>query len=174
MGNAEQLLLTTLALSFVVSTASVAAFRVFAPHLRLLDTPGGRKDHVGAIPLVGGISIFTALLITVVTMGLAAPAAWMMFGIAVIVAVGLWDDVVEISPRIRFVVQIAGAAIMIWGAGVELRGMGNLIGFGAFGLSIFAIPMTIFAIVGVVNAVNMMDGMDGLSGSVAFVAFAWY
>jgi UDP-GlcNAc:undecaprenyl-phosphate/decaprenyl-phosphate GlcNAc-1-phosphate transferase len=97
-----------------------------------------------------------------------------MFGIAVIVAVGLWDDVMEISPRIRFVVQIAGAAIMIWGAGVQLRGMGDLLGFGVFGLSIFAIPMTIFAIVGVVNAVNMMDGMDGLSGSVAFVAFAWY
>ena len=174
MGPAEIALLQSLGLSFVLSVVAIAAFRMTAPALRLLDTPGGRKDHVGAIPLVGGLGVFTSLFFSAYFLGLAAPAGWFVFGAAVIVAVGLWDDVVEISPRVRFVVQILAATIMIFGAGVQLRSMGDLLGFGPFGLAFLAIPMTVFAIVGVINAVNMMDGMDGLSGSVALVAFGWY
>jgi UDP-GlcNAc:undecaprenyl-phosphate GlcNAc-1-phosphate transferase len=88
--------------------------------------------------------------------------------------VGLWDDVVEISARLKFAIQIIASAIMIWGAGIELRTVGDLIGMRPIGLWIFVVPMTIFAIVGVVNAVNMMDGLDGLAGCIAFTAFAWY
>lgn len=174
MGSPEYALLTSFALSFALATMAVAFFRMAAPTLGLLDTPGGRKDHVGAIPLVGGLGIFTSLFFSAYFLGLAAPAGWFVFGAAVVVTVGLWDDVVEISPRVRLVVQVVAASIMIFGAGVQLRSMGNLFGFGTFGLAYFAIPMTIFAIVGVINAVNMMDGMDGLSGSVALVAFGWY
>lgn len=174
MSQALGVLGTSLGLSFVLATASVAGLRLFAPQLRLLDSPGGRKDHVGAIPLVGGLGIMVSLLLTAYATGLAPEAGWFIFGAVIIVAVGLWDDVVEISPRVRFLVQIAAAAIMIWGAGVQLTSVGNLFGFGLQGLGFLAIPLTIFAIVGVVNAVNMMDGMDGLSGSIALVAFVWY
>ena len=44
----------------------------------------------------------------------------------------------------------------------------------AIGLAIFAVPLSIFAVVGVVNSLNMIDGVDGLSGSISFLAFAWY
>src|SRR5947207_2255798 len=63
---------------------------------------------------------------------------------------------------------------MIWGAGVQLNSVGDLFGWRSIGLWYFAIPMTIFAVVGVVNSINMMDGLDGLGGSIAFIAFAWY
>src|SRR5262249_33374686 len=63
---------------------------------------------------------------------------------------------------------------MIWGAQVQLHGVGDLLGWKAIGLSVFAVPLTIFAIVGVVNSINMMDGLDGLGGSLALIAFAWY
>jgi len=66
------------------------------------------------------------------------------------------------------------AAIMVWGAGVELRSVGNLLGWRPIGLWLFAIPVSAFAVIGVVNAVNMLDGIDGLAGSIALVAFAWY
>jgi len=90
------------------------------------------------------------------------------------VVVGVWDDIAEIRPRIKFAVQVAAATLMIWGAGVELVNVGDLIGWRPIGLSILAVPLTIFAIVGVVNSVNMIDGLDGLGGSVALIAFAWY
>jgi UDP-GlcNAc:undecaprenyl-phosphate GlcNAc-1-phosphate transferase len=63
---------------------------------------------------------------------------------------------------------------MIWGAGIELHSVGDLLGWRNIGLWVFAVPLTIFSIVGVMNAVNMFDGMDGLGGSVTLVAFCWY
>lgn len=146
----------------------------FAPWFGIVDAPGGRKRHAHDVPLVGGLAIFTALLVAAWTIGLAPRVGYFLFALSVVIAVGFWDDVAEISPRLKLAVQIAACAIMIWGAGIELRSVGDLIGWRSVGLSIFAIPMTVFAVVGVVNSVNMMDGLDGLAGSISLVAFAWY
>jgi UDP-GlcNAc:undecaprenyl-phosphate/decaprenyl-phosphate GlcNAc-1-phosphate transferase len=89
-------------------------------------------------------------------------------------AVGLWDDAAAISPRMKLALQVLAAAIMIAGAGMVLRSVGDLAGWRPIGLSVLAAPMTVFALVGVVNALNMIDGLDGLCGSIAFIAFAWY
>jgi UDP-GlcNAc:undecaprenyl-phosphate GlcNAc-1-phosphate transferase len=157
-----------------MAAGAVLIFARLAPSLGLLDTPGGRKQHARAVPLVGGISIFTALLIATAFSGIAQSVGYFLFALATIIAIGLWDDVTEISARLKFTIQIIASAIMIWGAGVELHTVGDLVGMRPISLSFFVIPMTIFAIVGVVNAVNMMDGLDGLGGGIAFTAFAWY
>ena len=163
-----------LAVAVSVSTAAVLLLARFAPALGLLDEPGGRKAHDRIVPLVGGIAIFCSLIVTAVALGFASSIGYFLFALALIIAVGCWDDVAEISPRLKFAIQIAASALMIWGAGVQLNSVGDLLGWRPIGLSIFAIPLTVFAVVGVVNAVNMMDGMDGLGGSVALTAFAWY
>lgn len=156
------------------SAAAVLALSRFARHLGLLDHPGGRKAHHEAIPLVGGLAIFASLLALAYASGIAQAVPYFLLSLSIVIAVGLWDDVAEISPRLKFCIQIIASSIMIWGAGVQLRSVGDLLGWRAIGLSVFAVPMTIFAIVGVVNALNMMDGVDGLAGSLAFIAFAWY
>ena len=145
-----------------------------AGSLGLLDVPGGRKDHARPVPLVGGLAIFIALLTTAFAVGLAPHIGYFLLSLSLIIAVGLWDDVEEISPRLKFVIQIVASSLMIWGANVELTNVGNLLGWRPIGLWIFSVPLTIFAVVGVVNSVNMMDGLDGLAGSLTFVAFAWY
>jgi UDP-GlcNAc:undecaprenyl-phosphate GlcNAc-1-phosphate transferase len=167
-------MLILVAIALAMAAAAVLVFARLAPALGLLDIPGGRKQHARTVPLVGGISIFTALLIATAFSGIAHSVGYFLFALATIIAIGLWDDVTEISARLKFSIQIIASAIMIWGAGVELHTVGNLFGVRAIGLSFFVIPMTIFAIVGVVNAVNMMDGLDGLGGGIAFTAFAWY
>ena len=109
-----------------------------------------------------------------VFVGITPSAAYFLLALSIVIAVGMWDDVTDISPRVKFVIQIVASCLMIFGAGVQLHGVGDLFGWRPIGLSVLAIPLTVFAIVGVVNAVNMMDGLDGLGGSLAFVAFAWY
>jgi UDP-GlcNAc:undecaprenyl-phosphate GlcNAc-1-phosphate transferase len=167
------------ALAHFVATLALAAVavaalaRVAAP-LGLVDEPGGRKEHERAVPLVGGLAIFIVLLVATLALGTAPRAAYLLLALSIVVAVGLWDDVTELSPRLKFVIQIAASAIMIWGAGIELRSVGDLLGWRPIGLSILAVPLTIFAVVGVVNSVNMIDGLDGLAGSIALVALAWY
>ena len=36
------------------------------------------------------------------------------------------------------------------------------LGWRSIGLSVLAVPLTVFAVVGVMNAVNMIDGMGGM------------
>ena len=163
-----------LAAALAISAGAVLVFARLAPALGLLDHPGGRKVHADPVPLVGGLGIFTAVMVAAWVLGLGPKAGWFFLALSVIIAVGFWDDVADIRPRIKFAIQVGASAIMIWGAGVQLHTVGDLVGWRAIGLSAFAVPLTVFAIVGVVNAVNMMDGQDGLAGSLAVAAFAWY
>ena len=166
-------------LASFLAAAGIAAMAVlllarFAPSLGIVDDPGGRKEHSHAIPLVGGLAVFAALLAVAWASGIATQAAWFLLALAIVIAVGCWDDVAEIRPRVKFAIQMAACALMIWGAGIQLHGVGDLIGWRPIGLSILAIPLTVFAVVGVVNSINMMDGVDGLAGSTALVALCWY
>lgn len=174
MGPEAARLFVFLAAALAISAGAVLVFARIAPTLGLLDIPGGRKVHGRAVPLVGGLAIFVALLSAAWMLGIAPSASYFLFALSIVIAAGFWDDVTEISPRLKFAIQIIASSIMIWGAGIDLNTVGDLLGWRPIGLSIFAIPLTIFAIVGVVNAVNMMDGLDGLGGSIALVAFAWY
>jgi UDP-GlcNAc:undecaprenyl-phosphate GlcNAc-1-phosphate transferase len=158
----------------IVSTASILLLSRFAPQLGVVDVPGGRKVHGKPVPLVGGLAIYLSLLVVTTVEGIAHQAAFFLLALSIVIAVGLWDDVVEIRPRLKFAIQIVASTIMIWGAGIQLHSVGDLVGWRPIGLWIFSVPVTIFAVVGVVNAMNMMDGLDGLGGSIAFVAFAWY
>ncbi len=170
---------TTQAVEFFAATVGLAAvaivvFSRLAPSMGIVDTPGGRKVHGRPVPLVGGLAIFAAVLAGAAIMGVTTQVGYFLLALSVVIALGLWDDVNEISPRLKLAIQILASSIMIWGGGVELHSVGNLLGLKPIGLWLFGVPMTIFAMVGVVNAVNMMDGMDGLGGCVAFTAFAWY
>lgn len=167
------------AAALLVATAGISAAAVlllarYARRLGVLDAPGGRKWHSSAVPLVGGLAIFLALLAMSWASGIALDVRYFLLALSIIIAVGLWDDVREISPRLKFAIQIAACGVMIWGAGVELYNVGDLIGWRRIGLSVLAVPLTIFAMVGVVNSINMMDGLDGLAGSLSLVAFTWF
>jgi UDP-GlcNAc:undecaprenyl-phosphate GlcNAc-1-phosphate transferase len=157
-----------------IATGAVWSFAKVAPSLGIIDHPGGRKAHARPIPLVGGISIFVTLLAVSAFTGIMLSASYLLFALSLVIAIGLWDDVMEISPRVKFVIQIIASCVMIFGAGIELHSVGDLFGWHPIGLWVFTIPMTVFAVVGVVNSINMMDGMDGLAGSISFVALAWY
>lgn len=162
------------AVPFAVLLVAAPLLMRLAPSLGLVDHPGGRKDHAGAIPLVGGIAIYTALLAAMLATGIAAQSVAMLAALAIVLVTGVADDLHDLKPLPKFAAQIAACLVMIYAGGVELRSVGNLAGWGVIGLSVFALPMTIFAAVGVINAINMMDGMDGVAGSLALGAFGWY
>jgi len=161
-------------LALCIGAALTAVLCRFAARLRLLDAPGGRKDHSHPVPMVGGIAIFVALLAAGSAFGAWERDTYLLPALALVVAVGLWDDAATVSPRLKLVIQVFASALMIAGAGVVLRSVGDLVGWRPIGMSVLAVPMSIFALVGVVNALNMIDGLDGLCGSVALIAFAWY
>jgi UDP-GlcNAc:undecaprenyl-phosphate GlcNAc-1-phosphate transferase len=161
-------------LPFAAALIAIPVLMRVAPSAGLVDHPGGRKDHTGAVPLVGGIAIYLSLLPAAFATGLFTQFAALLAALAIVLLAGVADDIFDIRPLPKFAAQIAACLVMIYAGGVELLGVGNLAGFGPIFFFAFALPMTLFAAVGVINAINMMDGMDGVAGSIALGAFAWY
>ena len=52
------LLLAALFVAFFSSIFTIKILLPLAPHIGLIDVPNERKKHDGAVPLIGGISIF--------------------------------------------------------------------------------------------------------------------
>lgn len=161
-------------LAFAFCAAAIPLLARFAPAWGLVDIPGGRKTHQAPVPLVGGLGIFAAVLATSALFGTSQHLVVLLLALGIVVAAGVWDDRSDLRPRVKVAAQAAACALMIWGAGIHLTTVGNLVGTHAIGLWIFAVPMTFVAIVGVLNAVNMVDGIDGLAGTLSAIAFGWY
>ena len=143
----------------------------------LLDYPSGRKVHRAPIPLVGGFAIYfvfaTSLVLLTPHGNEALP---LLAACALMLVTGMLDDLHELGPRIRFLLQISACCIMIFTSGVVLTDFGRLMWDGVLSLGWLSIPITIFSALGVINAFNMMDGIDGLSSTIfiiAALAMAW-
>ena len=147
-------------------------FKPVAIEVGLLDKPNERKHHAGHIPLIGGISIYIAVL--------AASLIWLpntielrmyLIASAMMVFIGVLDDKFDLRVRIRIVGQIIVASLMIYGVGDSISNLGNLIGLGDIQLGPFGVIFTYIAIIVLINAYNMIDGIDGLLGMLSLNTF---
>jgi len=160
------------ALAFLVCCALLYGLRPVAVRIGLVDEPTGRKSHHGAVPLVGGVAMFCGFALAALTLDIGLMAYRSFFAAAaILVMVGILDDMHELSSRARFGAQILAAALMAYWGGVVLHDLGALGGAdGPFLLSGWEIVFTVFATVGVINALNMSDGVDGLAGGLSLIA----
>lgn len=159
-------------LAMIVAAIALKILFLLAPKIGLVDHPGERrKVHREAVPPIGGLAIFSGLLAACLMLDTwDSTVAFGLAGAAVLVIIGGLDDRFALGHRLRFGAQIAAALLLVIGAGAQLHGLGNLLGFGDIQLGFVAIPFTVFAVVGVINAFNMIDGIDGLAASLALVA----
>lgn len=157
--------------SFFVTCTMLLVLRPFARVAGLIDKPGGHKTHHGEVPVVGGIAMFSGLLV-------AAAATPMKGGIVVsllliaafMVLVGALDDRFDLPPWVRLFAHLSAAVALVYATGFSVGNLGDLIGWRDLTLGAFAIPFTVVAVVALINAFNMLDGLDGLAGSVGAVA----
>ncbi|MCM0612636.1 UDP-N-acetylglucosamine--undecaprenyl-phosphate N-acetylglucosaminephosphotransferase [Marinobacter sediminum] len=147
------------------------ALRPFAVQVDLLDRPDDRKAHSGAVPLVGGLSVFLGLGVAwLLEMPLAEGYGVFLFCASLLVIMGAVDDARELPAKFRLGGQVVLGAVLAFGSGNSLESFGNLFGLGAIELGLFGPFVTIAAIIGATNAFNMVDGIDGLAGSLSLVA----
>ena len=158
--------------AFIFAFIAIKFFNPVAIEIGLVDKPSERKHHSGHIPLVGGISIFLAVL--------AASLFWLpdtlelrmyLIASAMMVFIGALDDKFDLRVRVRIVGQIIIASLMIYGAGGYISNLGNLFGLGDVKLGPLGIVFTYIGIIVVINAYNMIDGIDGLIGSLSINTF---
>jgi UDP-GlcNAc:undecaprenyl-phosphate/decaprenyl-phosphate GlcNAc-1-phosphate transferase len=134
----------------------------------LFDFPNFRKVHKNPIPTLGGIGIFLSMLIVVIT----RPSLFtldMLIVIAsasVLFVVGIIDDIKDIRPRIKLLIQIFTTLVpVIYGIRIDSL---NDLGIGDISYPASIILSTL-CIVFFINAFNLIDGVDGLAGGLAII-----
>ncbi|MFA0525763.1 UDP-N-acetylglucosamine--undecaprenyl-phosphate N-acetylglucosaminephosphotransferase [Vibrio sp. 10N.222.52.C3] len=164
-----------LELTFVsfFSFTSLFLMRKVAKEIGLVDKPNARKLHSGPVPLVGGISICLSIGQFITSNPDVIPHSYLFLTcITILVAIGALDDKVDLSFKIRLLVQAGLSIVMMFLADIQLNNIGNIFGFGEVHLGPMSSLITIFAVIGAINAFNMVDGIDGLLGGLAIVTFS--
>src|ERR1700744_1883387 len=91
-------------LSFGISALSLPLIIRLARHYNVVANPHGDSDERHPTPLLGGLSIITAILVALALAG--ALPWWMVIGAAGLCAVGTLDDIRPLRPRSKFLMQV--------------------------------------------------------------------
>ena len=158
-------------LSGVFALISLRMLMPFAVTFRLIDQPDHRKLHKGTVPLVGGLSAFTGVLLGFM-LGMPFSSTYLIFLIcaSVLVLLGAIDDACDLPAKFRLFAQIVLGGVLVYGSGDSLESFGDLVGLGVIELGPLGPLISIAAIIGATNAFNMADGIDGLAGSLSLIA----
>lgn len=170
-------------LAFIVAFSATPIAKKIAFKIGAVDVPkDDRRMHKKPIARLGGLAIVVAFLVstlfnmTSTIAGIDAMTAdrqfWgMLAGIIIIVAVGIIDDVKQLGAKLKFLIQVIAAVIVVW-TGTSITFVTNpLAANGMSNLSpVISFIVTVLWIVGITNAINLIDGLDGLAAGVSSIA----
>lgn len=159
---------------FVFCLVFLLAARKVAKRVGLVDKPNYRKRHQGAIPLVGGISVYVGFCCYFFLANIhhqVPNVPLYLFCAGILVVVGVLDDRFDISVKFRATIQALVGILMMVGAGLYLTTLGHVLGPWELKLGPFGYVLTLLAVWAAINAFNMVDGIDGLLGGLSCVSF---
>lgn len=166
------LFMAAFAISFLVSLLTTPFARKLAIKFHAVDYPRARGMNKEPVPRMGGLAIVLGFVCTVIALIpfvkelLTVQFSGFIAGAAIIVVVGMLDDVYELSAKFKLVMQIIVAIIVV--------STGTQIDFIMWPLWRYikplSAPITVLWIVGLINAVNLIDGLDGLAAGVTSIA----
>jgi UDP-GlcNAc:undecaprenyl-phosphate GlcNAc-1-phosphate transferase len=173
-------------MAFLVTAAVTPLIRRYALAHGIVDRPGeGRKIHARPVAYLGGLAIFAGFLAAVVVyMPVSRQLVALLAGCAVLVAVGVADDVRSMSPWAKLGFQFLAAGVALAG-GIGITHIANPFGglidltsgrflVDLFGLHFHITPIanvvSLLWMVGLANTINFLDGLDGLASGVSGIA----
>jgi len=204
--------------AFLTTLCVTPIFRKLAITYGIIDRPDeARKHHKFPIAYLGGVAVYSGIIAAIgfsyfaplhglitfhktthlpPTSDLPYPVPMsILFGMTIVMLIGLWDDVAQVSPLQKIGGQLlAAAALAMNDVGVKvakqvLSPIGELLGNPELLWSIplpFALPMVgdsfpidavywsgtliiAFFVLGACNASNLIDGLDGLLSGVTAI-----
>ena len=158
------------AVAFLLAAGIVAFVTPLTIHVatafHIHDTPDGRlKKHERATPYLGGLAVATGFVVAFSLLSTSESIGQRALGILaggfMMLLLGLYDDLIDLVPLVKFLGQMLAAAAL-YKAGVRtdiavLGEWGNLV-------------LTVLWVTGITNAFNIIDVMDGLASGVACIA----
>lgn len=179
--------------AFVLSLLLTAAARRAALAVGYVDRPGGHKSHAGVMPYGGGVAIFLCawgcLLVGAVVLAAAGPDALarlagddslvhllrgaygklgqmavILTGAAVLLLLGLADDLRPLGPLAKLGAMTAVALVTTLFGDVRLLELGH---------PFVSLLLSTLWIVVITNSLNFLDNMDGLAAGVASICLGF-
>lgn len=175
----------TFLLSVLLATIVIPRIIFISYKKRLFDVPDAHKVHKTPVPRLGGLAFLPVILISlcIITgiryyMNEPVALVWssclfmrylfLVAGTTLLYLVGVADDLVGVSYRYKFVVQILSASFLPL-SGLWINDLGGLLGLHAIPAFI-GMPLTVFLVVYITNAINLIDGIDGLASGLTCIA----
>ena len=165
-------------LAFLLTLLAYPLVLGFAIRHNVVDNPNARKLQRVPVPVMGGTAVFfglaAALLCGYFFQGRDVRILQLLCILLVMYITGVWDDIKDISPTLRLLIQIMTVWAMILVLGVEINDFHGLFGLHEVSLEV-SIPLSLITGVGIMNAVNLIDGIDGYCstyGIMACICFA--
>lgn len=150
--------------AFVAVAVLTPLCRRFAHSINMVARPRDDRWSRRTVALLGGIAIYLGCILLWLAIPELKLSHWLLFaGSTVLFVSGLLDDLVNVPPHVKLLLQLLAA-----------------VGFTSFG---YVLPWTkiayidqgisIFWLIGITNAFNLLDNMDGLCAGIAGIASAF-
>ena len=162
--------------TFILSYFLIPKIRAKALKLNLKDTPDIRSSHTLPVPTFGGIAFYISyILILFFAQYLDSNhvSITLIASISILFFTGLLDDFKNLSPKIKFLCQIIGVAVLMFQPDFRILSLHGFMG-------IYEIPLyvsvggSMFFLLGLINAFNLIDGIDGLTGITGVIVASFY
>lgn len=140
---------------------------------KLYDLPDERKTHVNEVSSLGGIGIFSGIILSLLLVAdfsnYSSELQYFIASFFIIFLIGIIDDIFVLKAWKKILGQALITLILTVKANLLIT---NLHGF----LGIYALTYTeslyvsFFTITLLINSFNLIDGVDGLAGSIGFIS----
>ncbi len=169
--------LATFFVAGAVAIVLTPIIRKIALKFDIVDKPGKRKVHRKKMPTMGGLAIAAGFYVGTIVVFRAIPGAMDRFlfkfngiciGSTLIIILGIIDDIKPLNAKLKLIVQIIAASVLI-ATGFVVEEV-TIPFFGKVPLGYLGIVFSMLWIVGITNAINLLDGLDGLAAGVSGIA----
>jgi len=169
-------------IALIVALLMTPLVKKFAFFVGAIDKPNHRKVHTRIMPRMGGLAIYLAFIISFFCVMPLIPEGMLLgkdlnllkavlVGGTIIILTGALDDRFELSAKLKLVLQIVAACVVVFGFNISIEFVSSPFGENMQQINDWiGIPVTILWIVGVTNAINLIDGLDGLASGVSGIA----
>ena len=162
--------------TFMLSYFLIPKIRAKSLKLNLKDTPDIRSSHTIPVPTFGGIVFYISyilILFSAQSLDSNHVSITLIASISILFFTGLLDDFKNLSPKIKFLCQIIGVAVLMFQPDFRILSFHGFMG-------IYEIPLyvsvggSMFFLLGLINAFNLIDGIDGLTGITGVIVASFY
>ena len=160
-------LIMSFVVTMVITALLIPIVMKIGAKLGIVAHKNKRTVHKVEVPRIGGYAIYISSLIGMVIFLKTDPQInAILIASFLVFFIGLFDDVHDLSPKTKLIVELIAALIVILYGDIYLKGFDFL---PANWPPILPGAITVLWIVGITNAINLIDGLDGLSSGISII-----